>query len=74
MILTGGGTTRSGFFIKQYNDVWAMDGNGVWEELPQAPWHARWLHRTSCRSDGKLVLAGGYSGFQTFNDVWVTVV
>jgi len=74
LILTGGGSTRTGIFPRQYNDVWAMDNSGHWSELGQAPWHARWLHSTTCLSDGTLLLVGGHSGFHFFNDVWAMSV
>jgi len=70
IVLTGGGNTRAGVFIWQYNDVWAMSGDGTWSSLGDAPWHKRWLHGTVCLSDGTVLLAGGHSGFQEFNDVW----
>lgn len=70
-IITGGGNTRSGIIIKQYTDNWAMAADGSWTQLPDGPWHKRWLHSTACLSDGSLVLAGGHSGFNVFNDVWM---
>eukprot|EP00931_Biecheleriopsis_adriatica_P092632 TRINITY_DN66423_c0_g1_i1.p1 TRINITY_DN66423_c0_g1~~TRINITY_DN66423_c0_g1_i1.p1 ORF type:complete len:340 (+),score=41.15 TRINITY_DN66423_c0_g1_i1:69-1088(+) len=71
VVITGGASTDAGVFISVYSDVWSMASDGSWTEIPGAPWHKRFLHSTTCLSDGSLVLAGGHSGFSDFSDVWL---
>lgn len=71
IIISGGASTDAGIFISVYNDVWSMSLDGRWTQLANVPWKKRFLHATTCLSDGSLVLTGGHSGFQDFNDVWL---
>lgn len=71
LVIAGGASSRASVWISVYNDVWAMSVDGTWTQLPEAPWHKRFLHNMACLSDGRLLMTGGHSGFQDFNDVWL---
>ena len=77
VIMAGGGNTRDGSFIHEYNDVWRLTGNmthgWIWTQLTAdgvAPWRKRWLFGLTCLSDNSVILAGGQCGFTYLHDVW----
>jgi len=69
-IIVSGGSTIEGT-VK--NDVWrSVDGGATWSLLTEeAPWPARFHHRSVVLPDGSIVLMGGNDAQNPrFNDVW----
>ncbi len=58
------------------NEVWRwIAGSGIYQNLGNAAWSARYGHAMTTLPDGRIVLAGGTDSSgsgTTFNDVWIS--